>query len=84
MTTHAVIAEDLRALAETVPFDAATIRLLEAAADALDPDLSDMCGHQAKTLSGRVITCDLPVDHEPWNHHQKSGGAMWDDQGRFL
>lgn len=32
----AVLADDLRALAQEVPFDEATIRVLEQAADALD------------------------------------------------
>lgn len=33
----AVLADDLRALAETVPFDAVTIAMLERAADLIDP-----------------------------------------------
>lgn len=33
----AVVAEDLRALAETVPFDEATRELLELAAELIDP-----------------------------------------------
>jgi hypothetical protein len=34
----AVLAEDLRALADQVPFDDTTRHVLEQAADALDPD----------------------------------------------
>jgi hypothetical protein len=42
----AVLAEDLRALADVVPFDPATRQVLHQAADLLDPDGAEAWEHQ--------------------------------------
>lgn len=81
-TPHpAVLADDLRALAETVPFDATTIRVLEQAADVLD-EIGGLCG-RGVWHDGKFLHCDLPHGHTD-RVHQVSGGPAWDSDGRFV
>lgn len=76
-----VLAEDLRALAEVVPFDAATAAVLEAAADYLDemPSSPLMC---AVVPARAHFRCDLPPGHG--GVHQQSGGPVWNDARELL
>jgi hypothetical protein len=76
-----VVAENLRALADNVPFDARTRQLLERAADLLDPD-GDTCGARLPQ-DARVYVCDLPADHSD-AVHQESGGITWRTDGQVI